>query len=351
MVNLFRIVQAAGPLSKVLLATQQAVNGDPDAVEYLKRDGIFEGLDAVMPGTGEIGRQVFRHAQDAAVNIQAVLSGNVIEGQYRVIDTAPWEGFVRWLKGQRWGSFVVIGPKGQGKTMLALRLAQVWHQETGYPVEMVMSYPEDRYDFLKPVSTQRFQNRIASIIKLLNPPDDDDEETFPPFPEDDNEDGLSVLEQKLQRYKRRIVIIDEMSLAVGQSGMDASRHMVRQIMAQARHLDWLIIYVGQLAKMLPNDLLNCEAVFVKNPNGREAVTDRDDALTRELWSSATQSFSTVRNSQFWAYYPDIRAWAYVDCASLGNSRSYHGMVPFSLPGSQGGEVERSEVIDNPEIRY
>ena len=305
-------------------------------------EGWSEGLDLWRPGAGEIGRQVVQQTRDAIQTIQGTLQGNVVDGEaYEVV---PWGRFATWLRERRWGTFVILGPKGQGKSTLALRLAEIWHDNTGYPVDLVMGYPEEMYDFVTPVSTRAFLSDIKAIIRILDPPRKATEDVEA---EDDEADPTGFdpdeIDRKLQRFKRRVIVVDEMSLTVGVSGTDAGRIMVRQLMAQARHLELLIVYIGQLAKMLPNDLLTSDAIFVKKPNGRETETDREDRLTRHLWMDAMATFSTIRQSPQWEYYPDPRAWAHVECLDLGNGRSYRGPLPFSMPGEGIGSRQDNEI--------
>ena len=334
--NWLRLLQSAPDAIRLTDAVTRAIKGDAQAIDYLKNEGWYQGLDVLQPGMGSIAQQVKHHLDSTASAIRDTLSGNVIEGEFR--EVVPWEHFASWLRRQKWGTFVILGPKGQGKSTLALRLAQVWQQERRWPVLAVNAYPEERYPFVEPVSTQKFMNEIKSIMRLLNPPP-------PKEGEDERPDlGPEELDRRLTPYKRRIIVIDEMSLAVGTSGMDAGRLMVRQIMAQARHLNWLIIYIGQLTKMLPQDLLNCEVVFIKKPAGREALTDRQEPLTQDLWERAIEAFGAVRREPQWEYYPDVRAWAYVDCQDMGNGQGYQGMIPFSKPSGDEIDGEFREVI-------
>jgi len=329
MPDVLRLLQAAPNAIRLMDSVKRALNGDQSAIDYLRSEGWWQALEIIQPGAGGIGQQVVHHGEQAVTAIRDALQGNIIEGEYR--EVLGYDHFVRWIRRQRWGSYVIIGPKGQGKTTLALRLAQVWNNETGWPVEMVNAYPEDRLEFVEPVGTRKFIARIKRLVDLLNPPEpnrdeDDDEDTEPVEPE--------MLDRMLEPYKRRIIVIDEMSLAVGTSGMDAGRILVRQIMAQARHLNWLIVYIGQLTRMLPQDLLNCDVVFVKKPAGREALTDRQEPLSMDIWERATAAFQGVRNQPEWDHYPDVRAWAYVDCQDMGVGKGYQGMMPFSRPSEE-----------------
>lgn len=320
----FRLLSALPTATKLAALISRAAKGDMAALVELKSNGWAEALDLfVAPGTGEKARNILSNGTEVYRNIQSIRGKDYIDAQYRVL--TPWHEFLSWLQHRRWGTFVILGPKGQGKTTLALRLGQVLQQQTGWNVEAVNLYSEDRYDWIDLVPPTRFQNRIKHITSLLNPPEEKPGE--PPTEIDPDE-----LERQLEHYRRRIVVIDEMSLVATSHGQDPGRQMVRQIMAQARHLQWVIIYIGQLAKMLPNDLLNCEAVFIKHPTGREAIVDRDDALTQDLWERATEAFSTMRSSEYYREpYADPRAWSFVDCPDLGHGHGWSGLMPCGVP--------------------
>ena len=314
----YRLLRAAPEIGRILGSLDGARKGDQQAIAYLRSEAIGDIAETWREG----GRAASKHAWQAVKEvIRPDGTPGYIDAEYRVLDGAPpFEGFARWLKAQRWGTFVLLGPKNSGKTTLAMRLGQLWHQETGWPVESVMAYPDDRYPFVTSLSTNRFTGRMKAIIALLNPPE-------PTKGSKEEVLDTDEIEARLEGFKRRIVIIDEASLVVGSSGVDAGRQMVRQIMAQARHLEWLICYCGQLAKMLPGDLLNCEAIFVKEPTGREMDVDRDDRLTRDLWTRATEAFKDVHKSPWWRDFPDKRSWSYVDCIA----RDWRGLVPSRVP--------------------
>lgn len=334
--TLLRVVGQSPTIVELAGMARQAAEGDEEARKYLKEHGIFRALDVIRDGAGSAAR--------GALKAYREVQPETIDCEFRVIEEHDsWERFIRWLKAQRWGTYAVIGPKGAGKTELAMRLAQVWKQQTGWAVESVNVYPESRYDFVECVPTRRFINRIHGIVELLNPPEPGEKQE-PEEPGKHRPTTPEEIDRALEKYRRRIVVIDEMSLLVGSGGMDAGRAMVRQVMAQARHLSWLIIYIGQLCRMFPADLLNCEAVFVKQPTGREAIVDRDDALTQNLWTRAMEAFEEVRKEPRWADYPDMRAWSYVDSPSCG-VHGYQGLMPASLAQAERMPDEEPEAGD------
>ncbi len=331
--EVLRMLEAAPRAARLARAVQRATAGDIEAVDYLRRDGWAEALEVLSPGAGERGRLAVASAARALRDLRATLTGEVIDAEWREVGAAPpWERFVRWLIARRWGTFVILGPKGAGKTTLAMRLAERWHEATGWPVQTVNAYPEARYGWTEPVSTRRFVGEIHRMVQLLNPPEPRPGEEAKPLDAD-------ALDDALEPYRRRIVVIDEMSLAVGTSSQDVGRQLVRQIMAQARHLSWLIVYIGQLAKMMPNDLLNSDVVFVKKPTGREMLLDRDDRLTQDLWERATAAFAGLRQSIDYAPpWDDPRAWAFVDVGDLGSGHGWSGLVPSAPPESDSEEI-------------
>lgn len=337
--EVLRLLKMAPAGARLASLLRRAAEGDPEALDYLRRQGWAEALDLLSPGAGSASRQAVDDARRAAESIRGSLAGDVVEGRCRIVDELPpepWQPFVRWLLGRRWGTFVWLGPKGQGKTTGALRLAELWHRATGWPCLAVNIYPEDDHGFVQRVSTKRFMREVERIIAILDPENDEDDrqagETPSPF-QGESRGESRHLDDPLDRYRRRIVIVDEMSLAVSPHGMDPGRRMVRQIMAQARHLSWLVLYIGQLTRMLPTDLLNCEAVFVKKPLGREALVDRAEPLTQDLWARAGRAFGELRSSPWWERWPDERMWAYVDCPDIGRGKGYAGIVPINPPGT------------------
>lgn len=340
--DLSRLLDLAPRAAKILARLERARQGDPQAWEYLRSEGAFEALDLLRPGAGEASRAFLRNAERAAIEMSQALAGQIVPGEARDLGPArpPWEGFVAWLKRQRWGAFVVLGPKGQGKTTLGLRLAQVWHQQTGYPVEGCNLYPEDieGLDWVRNVGMGRFARDLGRLEAALNRELGEtsaDEESD----DSDSADSAEEAEAVIESMRRRIVVIDEASLSLHPGGPRSGRATARRAMMQARHLEWLVVYIGQLVQQMPMDLLLAEAIFIKRPQGWEAQADRPEALVQNLWREAAAAFQEWDSSHWRQERPDVRAWAYAVAPTAGG-QGYRGLVPFSPP--QAGQRESDD---------
>ncbi|MBI4492942.1 MAG: hypothetical protein HY690_09135 [Chloroflexi bacterium] len=324
--DVVRLLQTMPQATRLLATVQRAAQGDPEALAYLRGAGWQEALDLVRPGAGRAGRQVLQALRELA-------SSNVVDGEFREVDPgpAPWAGFLRWLQGRTSGAFVILGPRGQGKTTLALRLAQVWARETGYRVEGLNLY--DCPGFVQPINERILARRMQVLKAALQGALANDE------PGDEDE-AVEIADPSaaLARMQGRILIIDEASLVIGSSGMDQGRRLVRQAMAQCRHLHWLSLFIGQYAQQLPLDVLLTDATFVKRPGGAEAALDRQHPYVQALWERAGESFKGIRSNPWWAAYPHPQAWTYVDCPDAGHGRPYRGLMPFREPDAESGEV-------------
>src|SRR5690348_15639333 len=147
-VDLVRFAQSASALTKVARAVSGVQKGDPEALRYLLQDGIYEGLDAIRPGVGMMGREIIHHAGEILGTVAGGPDNAVLEGSYRVLP--PWERLVDFLTHERYGAHVIAGPPGRGKTCLMFKLGYLWHTRLGWPVRVVNAYPDDLPPWAEP---------------------------------------------------------------------------------------------------------------------------------------------------------------------------------------------------------
>jgi hypothetical protein len=345
-----RNADAVPRAARLIAAADRAMRGDPSAAAYLRDAGLYDGLELLQPGVGVALRDVLGRTRGALTDARRALGGEIIEGSYRVLEDdeggagpAPWLRFQRWLASRRWGAWVVLGPKGEGKTTLAVRLAEVWAARFGYAVEGVNLYHEDRPDWLEPIGLHTLKRRMEFLAAYLGVDPDELEEGGGQADQADEADEPRAA-AVFRRLQRRVILIDEASLAMGSHSSDVGRRVARQAMAQARHLQWHVVYAAQLTKQLATDLLAAEAVMVKRPLGSESELDRREPLVQGLWSDAAAAFDWLESrgadgaelrGPWRAAYPDVRSWAFVDC----RKPRYRGLMPFSRPGDELGDRE------------
>lgn len=341
------LLQAAPSVIRLL----NELNGPepPRPLDLIQHDGFKAAANIWRPGTGDLVDRVVTSGREAYQEWRHGQGGHIVEGEYREV-REPWAPFVSWLLRQKWGAWCILGRKGSGKTTLAMRLAEVWQERTRYRVELANVYGDDAAYLpgAKTISMDVLAARLVRLQKYLNAGIDDGEgdvlDEIAAIAKDawgeEDDAGDDEGPVSIESMKRRIILIDESSLVVGNHGADAGRAIIRRLMAQIRHLDSHIIFIGQLAKMLPSDTFTAEATFVKQPYGDEPDLDRQEPVIRRLWAEVIDHFEGLKESP-WRYdYPDLRSWAYVHCPSMtGTQGSYRGLVPFNPPTAMQREIE------------
>lgn len=343
MLDLLRLLQAAPTATRLVTQISRAQQGDQEALEYLKSAGWSEALDLVKPGAGEIGRQVLQQAQDALHNIQGTIQGGIIDGEAH--EVYPWDGFLRRLLRQPNSSHIILGPTGSGKTTLAMRLAQALSEEQNYKVEFCNVYGDDLPDFGVTISMETLTARMRKLSKYLKNQTTEDEdadyENAEPTEQEEETKGVGMPPMN------RVIVLDEAILAMTSNPNDPGRKAALQALAQCRHLRWHCIWIGQWAGQIPLPLLGQAILWVKRPNGRESLTDRDHPIVRDLWERAGSGFNRLSSMPYYVNpYRDKRSWAFVDCESLNGGAGFSGMVPFNpIDVDNFIEAEYREVMD------
>lgn len=338
MIDLIRLLQAAPTVSKLAAAAAKAQKGDPSALAYLKSEGWAEALDvAVHPGAGQIAKQALGHAREAYDTIRQVQSPaadpNVIDGEYsEVLDDTPipWGSFLTRLLRLPYGGHLIIGPIGGGKTSLATRLAKRVSQLHGFDVECVNYYPNDLPPYAVTIGTETLIHRMKMLTRYLKSfakHDEEEEWNVEPDPEEESKMGPPKMPPR-----NKVIIIDEMSLALSNNPNDPGRRAAIQALMQCRHLNWIVIFIAQQASLLPLPLFQQTISWVKQPLGDESDMDRDNPFVKMLWARASEAFADMKNSPWYrANYGTPKAWTYCHCRALDGGPGYTGLIPFSKP--------------------
>lgn len=349
--NLLSLLGAVPTATRLWEAVRRAREGDPEALDYIKSQGWVDALNVVNPGAGETGLRVLQDLRAAGETIRRTLSGNVVDGEFR--EMGPWEPFVGRLFRVPFGGHIVLGSYGSGKTTLAVKLAQRYRMAFGYPVECVSMYGNDVPPWAVTISSDLLVRRMAKLKRYLESlaVDDESESEFYPLEGQVEAPPLFEMAQPMERPPSlpptgRIIIIDEASLSMTSNPNDPARRSAIMALTQSRHLDWIVIYIGQWAGQLPLQLLGMTTVWVKKPDGREAFTDRDNSAVRDLWNRASESFYGLTNNRFYRPpFADPRAWAFCDCKSLGaHGAGFQGLIPFSPADYQLPELDNLATV-------
>lgn len=339
--GIMRLARLAAAGTKVAANGLKAKEGDLDALQYLIRDGAFELLDAHTKGSGQLARQAVTYGWETIQTVRGKRDGPAQIGA--PTEDPELDHFQDWLAARDWGNFIILGPKGKGKTSKALRLAEVWHDALGYEVWGVNIWPEDGLPGVLTVDmeelelvTEIVKARVKGLSQLFAAADEEDDDDAP------RPKKKRLPNVPLESLRRKIIVIDESTLAMGNHGADRGRRVVRRLMAIARHMMWLVIFTTIFARLVPLDLLGAEGIFCVEPSGKEKWTDRPEAPeVVEMWEAAEKGFAELARHPYRDEFPRNIAWAFGLCEDAGG-RPFRGMVPFRKPGAR---VLAEEVID------
>lgn len=369
--DVFRLLQRVGYRAPQIPELVEAVLAarEPDAdLGTLGRVGKAV-LNVVQPGAGQHAEDLARSVGHAANLFLAQMRGEVIDAEARDVDVQPWGDFVRHLRALTWGVVVIFGAKGYGKTTLAVKLADVWRERTGYQVECVGLYPEDCPPWAHKIGMRRLVARMRKLARYLDQEEDEVDDGLTPDElrrKGKADPTLELIEPwEIEQMKRRIVVVDEAAMffsSMSAAGQQDSREASRNLNNQARHLSSLFIFICQKISEMPDYLQDSAIQFYKWA-GEEVVRKdyrqgqkRDN---RERWLEVLTALNAVRVGTFveplpgnlsdrakeairsaalaHRYYEppldDVRAWAYVVASDIGG-HGYRGVVPFT-PAKEG----------------
>jgi hypothetical protein len=319
--NFLRTLQKADTALKIAAMARQNIEAPPGARPHKLSDFLFESAELYRSGGGSAARA----AAAAAKDVWNGSKPGVIDGEYRVLDSLPWEHFLKRLIAQPNAAHIISGPVGSGKTELAKRLAARLAQEHGYTVNWCGFYPNDVPDFGKVISITTLIKRMNRLKAYLDATQDEDEEDLlGPEPKD-----KAPKEPPIKPPENRVVVIDEAGMAMTTNAQDPARRAVLRALAESRHVKWHVLVIGQLFAQFPAGLLAQSVIWMKRPDGREAELDRMDVpLIRHLWTAAHEAHRSLHGSEFYAEpWKSPKAWSYVDCQSLNGHPGYQGLVP------------------------
>ena len=311
-----------GDIPSVLRDVQAAKSGQPDAMARLAKSAVrliapeyAPVIDGVSRLANHLGVKLTPEGIDLT-ELRDLLVGSTGE-QGENAAHEPWDRFLSRLRRLSSGVVLVLGPRGSGKTCLAVRLAEQWRREHGYDALGINMYPQDRKPWIRFASMAVFARTIDVLTEHL------DEGMEPPA-----------------EICRKIVLIDEAALSLHPQGQRGGILAVERAIRQARHLEWLLIVVAHLTKDLPTQMDWCDAVFIKEPTGKELTADREES--QRYWQAADKAYRDLRRSGLRG--KPIQGWVYVEAAGLG----YSGMMPYGLAGNedpyQAGQVH---TVDGP----
>jgi energy-coupling factor transporter ATP-binding protein EcfA2 len=355
--KLLQIVERAPDALKFLTEADRAFNagrqvggvkvGAASTAAYVMQGGWRSGLGAVNPR--------LRDATDAALP-EAGRAYRVFRNHLNGVTADPtyeprWAQLKRWKMKQPSGANIIVGQTGSGKTTLARSLGAALADKWGYPLECLNVYENDiPYKTadgnpldVRIIDTDVLNGRMERVRKAMKKQITQDPGapqsktkalmTQSAFAEEsvDQEELSDETKSALADlpFRGRVLLIDEMGLEDMSTNVKA-RNAVTRALTQSRHLDWIVLYIGQQFSQFPKPLLGQSTIFIKRPTGREADMDRQIRFVRMIWNEAHSAFQDVRDFQEWDEFPDYRSWAYVIApVATGLSEGYSGMMPFS----------------------
>jgi hypothetical protein len=319
--DLLSRVTSTGPAAaRLVMHLNGAREGRPESLAYFRsRQAVLDVGAVFFPGREWLVQDILDRGETLLDLTRRLLNGEpppYVEGEFRPApDVEPWAGFVRRLKSQPSGSHIILGPRGSGKTTLAKKLAWVYYTGLGYDPEFVNMYRADKPAWGRTILPETLLRRIEKLEAHLR-------SEAVPDPDESKPKQMIVVEPPAGK---KVIVIDEASMAFERGIVDAFRNAVFAAMLQVRHVNWHMVFVGQYARTIPLELFTGSTVWVKQPHGNETDLDRDNPLIQQIWTEAADAFQKIRSTPWYqGALADPRSWAYVVSPELG----YKGMAPF-----------------------
>jgi len=378
-----RLISSTDPFD-LLRALHYRGGAAVDLVDTLKSDkrGDFlalarAGLNLVQPGSGDHLAELKSDVSRAAAKFMGGLTDAVIE------EGDVWSDFLRHYQALPFGVVCIVGDPGFGKTTFAVKSASIWHERTGWPVDLVNFYPGDEPPFGQRIPGDRVIARIRKVGQFLNQQD----------LAIDIDDGLTLDDlrprgkpkvpprlvslSEIEAMSCRYVIIDEAALFfsnLGASGQQDSREAAKRFSDQIRHLKTILICIAQKISDLPPHI-RASAIMVYKWASEDTIRldfkqgSKHDS--QERWSEALSALQAVKTGAYVEPFPnwmteksreairnaalaheyykgdlaDIVAWAYVVAPGLGGhgTRCVVPVTPYA-PMVELDDGEESDML-------
>ena len=328
--------------------------------------GWRPGARALHPALEEATDYAVPRLQEAATgfigHLRGYDEGEVVEEAPVV---APYADFMEHLKGLTWGVIVVFGAKGEGKSQLVLKLADMWRKKTGYLAEGVGFWDDDRPAWMANLDMDRLVKRMQKVQRFIGqadanlPYDGLDEDDLAPKGKT-TEPARRVHQSEINAMKGRIYAVDEAAMFFSSlgDGQQKTRSAASALNNQARHLNSLFILSCQNLSEMPRNLKTAAIQFFKFAPPAVIQADfraGEKWMSRDTWEEVLSGLAAIKTGKiiepphcwdrpevqegiercalahnwYGGEYANRRAWSYVIASDIGG-HSYRGPCPNGM---------------------